>query len=61
MLFQRVNEYVQTVKMSEKYSIRAKYITADERTVLLSSIKERSEILFNNSHDFRIVKKKKEA
>ena len=59
LFFQRVGVVVQTVEMAEKYGIRAKYITANEGTVLLSLIDARNEILFNKSHDFRIIKRKK--
>ncbi|XP_068232556.1 myb/SANT-like DNA-binding domain-containing protein 3 [Palaemon carinicauda] len=47
--------------MAEKDCIRARYITASEKTMLVTLIEERSEILFNKSHDFRIIHRKKAA
>ncbi|XP_066953097.1 myb/SANT-like DNA-binding domain-containing protein 4 [Macrobrachium rosenbergii] len=47
--------------MAENSGLRARYITANEKTMLVSLIEERSDILFNKSHDFRIIHKKKAA
>ncbi|XP_066960872.1 myb/SANT-like DNA-binding domain-containing protein 3 [Macrobrachium rosenbergii] len=47
--------------MAENSGLRARYITANEKTMLVSLNEERSDILFNKSHDFRIIHKKKAA
>ncbi|XP_068203533.1 myb/SANT-like DNA-binding domain-containing protein 3 [Palaemon carinicauda] len=47
--------------MAEKDGIRARYITANEKAMLVTLIEERNDILFNKSHDFRIIHRKKAA
>lgn len=47
--------------MESTGGLRTKYITANERSLLLSLIEERKSILFDKSHDHRIINKKKAA
>lgn len=43
--------------MAEKGVLRAKYITASEKTMLLSLIEEKREVLFNKGHDLRVLQR----
>ena len=47
--------------METKNIFQTKYITANERDFTLRFIDERKGALFDKSHDYRIINKKKEA
>ena len=47
--------------MESSAGIRTKYITQNERALLIALIQERKSVIFDKSHDFRLIQKKKDA